>query len=81
MAGGKPKPKVQAIDPPPPAEDDPWAEGGMQLQAAAKFSGQSVRTLRKRMADGTLVWSRPTGRRLIAKRSLLRWMTGRAGGG
>lgn len=81
----RPKPSVVAIDPAhsPVAGCDPtdvWSSGSLTVRAAAAEFGIPVRSLFYLMKDGHLAWRRPGKARLIARRSLVRWLASHPSG-
>ena len=77
----RPRPVVAPVDPPPPAADDVWADGGMKVVEAVRFSSLCRETLYELMRAGRLAWRKPGKNRVIARRSLVRHLAGHPSGG
>jgi excisionase family DNA binding protein len=73
MPAGRKPPTYAPVDP-PPAEPDPrelWADGALTLTQAARFTGQSRRTLAQLIAAGELPFSQPGKCVLLPRRVLV----------
>jgi excisionase family DNA binding protein len=51
-----------------------FQDGAMGVNDAAKFIGVSRAVLYRLMEKGTIPFAQPAGRRLVPRRSLVRWL-------